>query len=148
VTLLHIDAPTGLAGNMLLAALLDLGVPETVIHGPLADLGLAGRYRLEVEERRSSGLRGLHLEVHCLEQDPHHRPWGELRDLLMSAPLAPPLAEQVRQVFLLLAEAEARVHGQAPEARAAPFLYLQAIAPSQAEIRQGSVDDGFRNAEI
>jgi pyridinium-3,5-bisthiocarboxylic acid mononucleotide nickel chelatase len=116
VTLLHIDAPTGLAGNMLLAALLDLGVPETVIHGPLADLGLAGRYRLEVEERRSSGLRGLHLEVHCLEQDPHHRPWGELRDLLMSAPLDPPLAEQVRQVFLLLAEAEARVHGHAPEA--------------------------------
>jgi len=101
---------------MLLAALLDLGVPETVIHGPLADLGLAGRYRLEVEERRSSGLRGLHLEVHCLEQDPHHRPWGELRDLLMSAPLDPPLAEQVRQVFLLLAEAEARVHGHAPEA--------------------------------
>lgn len=116
MTLLHIDAPTGLAGNMLLAALLDLGVPETVIHGPLADLGLAGRYRLEVEERRSSGLRGLHLEVHCLEQDPHHRPWGELRDLLMSAPLDPPLAEQVRQVFLLLAEAEARVHGHAPEA--------------------------------
>jgi len=101
---------------MLLAALLDLGVPETVIHRPLADLGLAGRYRLEVEERRSSGLRGLHLKVHCLEEDPHHRPWGELRDLLRSAPLAPPLAEQVGQVFLLLAEAEARVHGHAPEA--------------------------------
>ena len=116
MTLLHIDAPTGLAGNMLLAALLDLGVPETVIHGPLADLGLAGRYRLEVEERRSSGLRGLHLAVHSLEQEPHHRPWGELRDLLGSAPLAPPLAERVRQVFLLLAEAEARVHGHAPEA--------------------------------
>ena len=116
MTLIHIDAPTGLAGNMLLAALLDLGVPETVIHRPLADLGLAGRYRLEVEERRSSGLRGLHLKVHCLEEDPHHRPWGELRDLLRSAPLAPPLAEQVGQVFLLLAEAEARVHGHAPEA--------------------------------
>jgi len=101
---------------MLLAALLDLGVPETVIHRPLADLGLAGRYRLEVEERRSSGLRGLHLEVHSLEQEPHHRPWGELGQLLGSAPLAPPLAERVRQVFLLLAEAEARVHGHAPEA--------------------------------
>jgi hypothetical protein len=100
---------------MLLAALLDLGVPESVIHGPLADLGLAGRYRLEVEERRSSGLRGLHLEVHSLEREPHHRPWGELRDLVGSAPLDPPLAKWVRQVFLLLAEAEARVHGHAPE---------------------------------
>ena len=116
MTLLHIDAPTGLAGNMLLAALLDLGVPEVAIHAPMAALGLAGRYRLELEERRSSGLRGLHLEVHSLEQEPHHRPWGELRDLLGSAPLAPPLAERVQEVFLLLAEAEARVHGHAPEA--------------------------------
>ena len=116
MSILHIDAPTGLAGNMVLAALLDLGVPETVIHTPLAALGLAGRYRLEVEERRSSGLRGLHLEVHSLEQEPHHRPWGELRDRLGSAPLAPPLAARVGEVFLLLAEAEARVHGHAPEA--------------------------------
>jgi hypothetical protein len=37
---------------------------------------------------------------------------------------------------------------QAPQARAAPFLHLQAIAPSQAEVRQGPVDDGLRNAEI
>jgi len=116
VTLLHIDAPTGLAGNMVLAALLDLGVPESAIHAPMAALGLAGRYRLELEERRSSGLRGLHLEVHSLEQEPHHRPWGQLRELLGSAPLDPPLAQRVREVFQLLAEAEARVHGHPPDA--------------------------------
>ncbi len=116
MTLLHIDAPTGLAGNMVLAALLDLGVPEAAIQAPLAALGLAGRYRLELEERRSLGLRGLHLEVHSLEQEPHHRPWGQLRDLLESAPLDPPLAQRVREVFLLLAEAEARVHGHPAEA--------------------------------
>ena len=48
-----LDAATGLAGNMLLAALLDLGLPEAEIHAPLAALGLAGAYRLELEERRS-----------------------------------------------------------------------------------------------
>ena len=48
-----LDAPTGLAGNMLLAALLDLGLPQGEIDGPLAALGLAGTYRLELEERRS-----------------------------------------------------------------------------------------------
>ena len=74
-----LDAATGLAGNMLLAALLDLGLPEAEIHAPLAALGLVGAYRLELEERRSGGLRGLHLAVTSLEPQPAHRRWGELR---------------------------------------------------------------------
>ena len=44
---LHIDCPTGLAGDMLLAGLIDLDVPLDVIERPLAALGLAGLYRLE-----------------------------------------------------------------------------------------------------
>ena len=36
-----VDCPTGLAGNMLLAALFDCGLPEEVVHQPLAALGLA-----------------------------------------------------------------------------------------------------------
>ncbi|MFM9087709.1 MAG: nickel insertion protein, partial [Cyanobium sp.] len=35
MSLVVIDCPTGLAGNMLLAALLDAGVPEEAIHRPL-----------------------------------------------------------------------------------------------------------------
>jgi uncharacterized protein (TIGR00299 family) protein len=115
MSLLLLDCPTGLAGNMLLAALLDLGVPEAVVHGPLADLGLAGRYRLQLETRRSGGLRGLHLAVESLEADPPHRHWGELRQQLGAAPLAPNLKERVIAVFSLLAEAEAAVHGQPVE---------------------------------
>ena len=115
MSLLLLDCPTGLAGNMLLAALLDLGVPEAVVHGPLADLGLAGRYRLQLETRRSGGLRGLHLAVESLEADPPHRHWGELRQQLGAAPLDPTLKERVIAVFSLLAEAEAAVHGQPVE---------------------------------
>lgn len=115
MTLALLDLPTGIAGNMLLAALLDLGVPEAVIHQPLAQLGLAGRYRLELEQRRSGGLRGLHLAVVATEPEPGHRAWGDLRPLLEQAPLAPELRQRVLAVFTLLAEAEAAVHGHAPE---------------------------------
>jgi len=110
-----VDCPTGLAGNMLLAALFDLGLPEAAVHGPLQALGLADRYRLELEERRSGGLRGLHLAVVGLEPEPAHRHWGELRSQIAAAPLEPELQRQVLAVFGLLAEAEARVHGHAPE---------------------------------
>jgi uncharacterized protein (TIGR00299 family) protein len=115
MSLALLDCPTGLAGNMLLAALLDLGLPEAAIHGPLEALGLAGRYRLQIEERRSGGLRGRHLVVDPLETEPIHRPWGELRQRILAAALEPRLKEKVLAVFTLLAEAEAAVHGHAAE---------------------------------
>jgi uncharacterized protein (TIGR00299 family) protein len=110
-----LDCPTGLAGNMLLAALLDLGVPEAVVSEPLAALGLAGAYALEIEERRSGGLRGLHLAVRLLEAQPPERHWSLLRLQLQQAPLPEPLRQRVLAVFGLLADAEAAVHGHSPE---------------------------------
>jgi uncharacterized protein (TIGR00299 family) protein len=110
-----LDCPTGLAGNMLLAALLDLGVPEAVVQEPLAALGLEGAYRLDLEERRSGGLRGLHLDVQLLEAQPHHRHWGVLRGQLEAAPWPEALRQKALAVFGLLAEAEAAVHGHPPE---------------------------------
>ncbi len=116
MTLALLDCPTGLAGDMLLAALLDLGLPQAVVHAPLAALGLEGCYRLLIEERHSAGLRGLHLTVEVLERQPVHRPWLELRRRIQAAPLAPDLQRRVLEVFSLLAEAEAAVHGHPAEA--------------------------------
>ncbi|MEB3234885.1 MAG: LarC family nickel insertion protein [Cyanobacteriota bacterium] len=110
-----LDCPTGLAGNMLLGAVLDLGVPQAVIEAPLAALGLAGAYRLQVEERHSAGLRGLHVQVEGLESEPPHRHWSTLQQQLRQAPWPAPLQQRVLAVFGLLAEAEAAVHGIAPE---------------------------------
>ncbi|MFN9622902.1 MAG: LarC family nickel insertion protein [Cyanobacteriota bacterium] len=116
MTLAVVDCPTGLAGNMLLAALLDVGVPEPVIHEPLAALGLEGRYRLVREERHSGGLRGVHLTVLPLEHEPHHRPWGPLRLRIQRAPWPDDLRQRVLAVFEGLAAAEAAVHGHPVDA--------------------------------
>lgn len=110
-----VDCPTGLAGNMLLAALLDLGLPESVVAEPLAALGLAEAYRLSCHETRSGGLRGMQLAVVPTEPSPPHRHWGELRQQIAEAPLEPLLQQRVLQVFAQLAEAEAAVHGCAAE---------------------------------
>ena len=112
---LHIDCPTGVAGDMLLAALLDLGVPEAVIEAPLADLGLAGFYQLRIEERRSAGLRGLSITVTALEPDPPHRQWADIRHRIEAATLDHALQQRVLAVFEALAEAEAAVHGTSPD---------------------------------
>jgi hypothetical protein len=115
MTLALVDCPTGLAGNMLLAALFDLGLPEAVVEEPLQALGLQGRYRIELEERRSGVLRGLHLDVRALEPDPPHRHWRDLRRLIAEAAVEERLRQRLLAVFGLLAEAEASVHGQESE---------------------------------
>ena len=112
---LVIDCPTGLAGDMLLSALLDVGVPESVVHEPLHALGLDKSYGLKVEESQSGGLRGLRLTVSSEDPNPPHRRWSDLRRLISDASLSPSLKTKVLQVFQHLADAEATVHGCAPD---------------------------------
>lgn len=108
---LLVDCPTGLAGDMLLAACFDLGVPRAVVEEPLASLGLAGAYQLTVEEGRSGGQRGLRLQVEvCHEPQPHRR-WEELHELITASALEQSLRQRILAVFGALAAAEARVHG-------------------------------------
>ena len=111
MTAVFVDCPTGLAGDMLLAAFLDLGVPRAVIEAPLAGLGLEQGYALTVAEDRSAGLRGLRLSVEGLELEPPHRLWHDIRALIMVADWSEPLRARVLTVFKALAEAEAAVHG-------------------------------------
>ena len=110
-----VDCPTGLAGDMLLAACLDLGVPQEVIHTPLRQLGFENAYALRVDQAHSGGLRGLRLQVEGLEGDPPHRHWADLRQRIGNAHWPSSLQHLVLAVFTALAEAEAAVHGIAPE---------------------------------
>ena len=112
---LVVDCPTGLAGDMLLAASLDLGVPRQVITEPLDALGLGDAYRLVVEESTNGGLRGLQLDVEPTILSEHHRHWRDLRGRIRAAPIVPLLKTKVLAVFSALAEAEAAVHGTAPD---------------------------------
>ena len=112
---LVVDCPTGLAGDMLLAASLDLGVPRQVITEPLDALGLGDAYRLVVVESTNGGLRGLQLDVEPTIPSEHHRHWRDLRGRIRAAPIVPLLKTKVLAVFSALAEAEAAVHGTAPD---------------------------------
>ena len=110
--LLFIDAPTGIAGDMFLAALADLGLPlaelESAFHrAGLADLGL------RVEEVKSGGLRGLRLQVTCAET-PRHRGLDDCLALIGRLGLEPATAARAGRLFERLAEVEARLHASTP----------------------------------
>ena len=98
-----IDASAGIAGDMLLGALLDAGASvdavRSAIHAVAGDA-----VRLHTREVRRAGLRALKAEIELVDPDPPERHWREIRDLLEADPAA-------TTVFRRLAEAEARVHG-------------------------------------
>ena len=110
-SLLHWDCPTGIAGDMLLAALADLGVAEAVLNQPLQQLGLADQCRIVTQPGSNGGLRGIKAHVDVLTPQEGHRHWRHLRQLLLTAPLEDPVRRAALRCFGLLAEAEARVHG-------------------------------------
>ncbi|MXW40558.1 MAG: nickel pincer cofactor biosynthesis protein LarC [Synechococcus sp. SB0668_bin_15] len=110
-TLLHWDCPTGIAGDMVLAALADLGVPEAVLNRPLRQLGLADQCRIVTRAGSNGGLRGIKAHVDVLTPQEEHRHWRHLRQLLLTAPLEEQVRQAALRCFGLLAEAEARVHG-------------------------------------
>jgi len=112
--LLHLDAFAGLAGDMLLAALLDAGASETAVRGGLARLGLPG-WELAVERRPVSGIHALDVRVVADPTGATHRTWAVVRDLVGGAGLPDAARDLALAVFGRLAEAEAGVHGVAPE---------------------------------
>jgi uncharacterized protein (TIGR00299 family) protein len=108
--ILYFDPFGGSAGNMLLGALLDLGVKRERLEQVLAGLHLPG-WRLEVTHVSRGGFAGTLVTVHGGGGE---RPARQLRDvekLLHGAALAERVRERALAAFRRLFEAEAEVHG-------------------------------------
>jgi pyridinium-3,5-bisthiocarboxylic acid mononucleotide nickel chelatase len=110
---LHIDAFAGVAGDMLVAALLDLGVPPSAVTDALDALPVQG-YSLALAHRTEHGVVATRFLVDVTDPQPH-RTYKDIRAMLTEAPLAPGVRDRALATFAVLARAEARVHRMDPE---------------------------------
>ncbi|MBK7877900.1 MAG: nickel pincer cofactor biosynthesis protein LarC [Planctomycetes bacterium] len=121
MTTLYIEPFSGLAGDMFLAALLDLGDERFQVADleALARALVPGECTLSVTTAWRGNLSGKLLDVRTDESTKApHRHLSDLLALLDRAPreLLPERAKQrAGRVFRRIAEAEGRVHGCAPE---------------------------------
>ena len=110
----YVDAFSGISGDMMVGALLHLGVSLETLRAELSKLPLSG-YHLHQTGRALSGIQALkfHVEVH----DPlHERSFRAIARMIRASTLNPPVKETALRIFTVLAEAEGRVHGVAPDA--------------------------------
>jgi uncharacterized protein (TIGR00299 family) protein len=110
---LHLDAFAGVAGDMLVAALLDLGVPPAAITGALDALPVHG-YQLALAHRTDHGIVATRFLVEVTEAQPQRR-YRDIRALLADAALPPGVRDRALATFAVLARAEGRVHRIDPE---------------------------------
>jgi uncharacterized protein (TIGR00299 family) protein len=97
---------------MVLGALLELGVPTTVVERGLAALGIPG-LRMHVTKVKRGAIAASYVSFSGPERDPSERRFRSIRSLLEEVSLSERVRDRALRVFKRLAEAEARVHGNA-----------------------------------
>jgi pyridinium-3,5-bisthiocarboxylic acid mononucleotide nickel chelatase len=124
----YFDCPSGAAGDMVMGALVDAGVPFEALRAELAKLGLPG-FTLERREVMKGVFRATKVDVHVHDHDHTHGDAGHAHDephgrhehpdrnlgsilaLITASGLDAGVKAKAARIFTRLAEAEARVHG-------------------------------------
>lgn len=105
-----VDARNGVAGDMLLGALVDAGAPLERIRAAVEAV-LPATVELRAHPVRRAGMRATKVDVDVVAADQPHRTWATIRALLADAPLDERVRADALAVFGALAAAEARAHG-------------------------------------
>jgi pyridinium-3,5-bisthiocarboxylic acid mononucleotide nickel chelatase len=110
----YIDATAGVAGDMLLAALLDAGAGVEQVRGAIASLGVRG-LGLRTESARRGGLACLRAVITMPEVTDRERCLADVLGHVDRCELGPAGKDFAARVFRLLAGAEGAVHGEPPD---------------------------------
>jgi hypothetical protein len=105
---LFFDAFSGIAGDMTIAALVDLGVPLLVIERAVAAMPIEG-FHLHRGHTHRSGIVATTFDVHVEAAQPE-RTYGEIDAMLLGSSLGERTRDLARRIFRRLGEAEAAVH--------------------------------------
>lgn len=113
---LYLDCFAGIAGDMLLGALIDAGVEADAVRGGLSRLPITG-WELRAEKTHRKGISGTKLSVVPQEGAdlPDHLGYHELAEAIETGGLSDTATARALSVLRAITEAEASVHGMPVE---------------------------------
>ncbi|HCJ57493.1 MAG TPA: nickel pincer cofactor biosynthesis protein LarC [Clostridiaceae bacterium] len=137
---LYFDCFSGISGDMTIASLLDLGVDQGRLLDGLSKLGLDG-CKISIEKKSKMGITGTYFNVildgphdehshedehkhdhdhhheheHSHEHEHNHRSLKDIESIIDSSTLSERVKDLSKKIFLIVAEAEGKIHGTAPE---------------------------------
>jgi hypothetical protein len=111
--ILYLDCASGVSGDMLLGALLDVGVSYAALESELAKIPVRG-FRLKRSRASRGGVAGTRVQV-LAPSDRGYRHWSDFERLLGKSRLSAGAKARSLALVRRLFEAEAKVHGETPE---------------------------------
>jgi hypothetical protein len=109
--ILYIDCFSGISGDMFLAALLNCGLPRTVLKRELSSLPL-DPYTLSITAVQRMNITGYRLNIKPRTKKHHHRGLREIKRLITGSQLTKQVKELSLSAFERLAHVEAKIHNQ------------------------------------
>lgn len=109
----HFDCASGISGNMVLGALIDLGYGADQLRADVDRLGV-GDIQIHVERGDRNGISGVHVRVETAEEHPH-RHYADIRRILEAARLPEAVHAIASNTFHRIAVAEGKIHGIPPD---------------------------------
>ena len=106
---LYFDCFSGISGDMVLGAFLDIGVDLDYLNAELRKLNVPD-FHLEVSKTTKKGIGGTRCKV-ILEKEQHcHRHFSDIQKIIDGSTLSPQVKETAIGIFRRVAEAEGKVH--------------------------------------
>ncbi len=106
---LYFDCFAGASGNMILGALLELGVGSDFFRSEIGKLGLNG-VSVEITKVNRAGIGATHVEVRFPFQQ-QQRHLSDIESIIDRSEIKELVKDRAKRIFRKLAEAEAKVHG-------------------------------------
>jgi len=109
----YFDCFSGISGDMVLGALVDLGWPAKELERELGKLDLFD-YQIKAKKVAKQGISSTQIKIN-IKEEKKERTLKDILSILDKSELEEKIKERSRAIFTRLANVEAKIHGKSPE---------------------------------
>ena len=110
----YFDCFSGISGDMILGAFIDLGLDLDTLTGHLSKMKLGG-YKIAVSREKRGPISGTRLNIQVKEDKQPHRSMAEIRQIIGESKLPGQVKKTSLAILERLARVEGSLHQQSPE---------------------------------
>ncbi len=108
----YFDIFSGISGNMVLGALIDLGLEPETLKQELSRLKLDDLYKIKINKVMKEGIQATYVEVVLTGEDETHRNLDDINGIIDDSDLTQKIKDKSKALFHRLARVEAGIHGK------------------------------------